>query len=385
MQQVLLVLAVVNLVLVAVVFLQVVIGGRTIVQLRDVEPPADSSDFPQVSLIVAARNEARNIEAGVRSLLALDYLRLELLVVNDRSTDATGAILDRVAAEHPRLNVVRLTELPAGWLGKNHALHYGARRAAGEWLLFSDADVVMEPTALARAVGYLRQEGLDHLCVAPEPTMPTWFLEAFVTTFSVFLSCYARPWKAKDPQSKAHIGIGAFNLLSAKVYEEIGTLAAIAMRPDDDIKLGKLIKLHGKRQEMLGGLGMIRVPWYGSLREAVLGLEKNTFAALDYRVWAAVGATLAILLFNVFPYLGVFLASGAARWIYVVVCLLLWILAWGAAIAVNARRSTALAFPVICLVFVYIQWRSMFVTLKNGGIRWRDTHYPLAELKANRI
>jgi glycosyltransferase involved in cell wall biosynthesis len=385
MQTVLFYLAAANLLMVAAVFSYVVIGGRTIVQLGDGEAPPDTAGMPQVSLIVAARNEARNIEAGVRSLLALDYPNLELIAVNDRSTDSTDEILDRVAAEQPRLNVIHLTELPTGWLGKNHALHYGAMRAKGELLLFTDADVVMAPSAVARAVRRLRQEGLDHLCVAPEPTMPTWFLEAFVTTFSVFLSCYARPWKAKDPRSKAHMGVGAFNLLTAQAYREIGTLEAIAMRPDDDIKLGKLIKLHGKRQEMLGGLGMVRVPWYGSLSEVVRGLEKNTFAAMEYRVWATVGSSLAILLFNVFPFLGVFLATGVARWMYAACCLLLWVLAYGSAIAVNARRSTALAFPLMCVIMVYIQWRSMLLTLANGGIRWRDTHYPLAELKANRV
>ncbi len=385
MQTVLFYLALANLLVVAAVFLSVAIGGRSIVQLRDVTPPEDEEDLPQVSLIVAARNEERNIEAGVRSLLALDYEPLEIIVVNDRSTDRTGAILDRVAAEYPQLKVVHLTKLPPGWLGKNHALHYGAQRASGELLLFTDADVIMEPTTLGRAVGYLRDQGLDHLCVAPEPRMPTWFLEAFVMTFSVFLSCYARPWKAKDPRSNAHIGIGAFNLLWASAYREVGTMEAIAMRPDDDIKLGKLIKMHGKRQEMLGGLGMVAVPWYGSVREVVTGLEKNTFAAVEYRVWAVLGGTSAILLFDVFPFFGVLVTTGAAQAMYAVTCLLLWTLAAGAALSVNARISTALAFPVVCVLFVYIQWRSMWITLKNGGIRWRDTHYPLAELKANRI
>lgn len=204
-------------------------------------------------------------------------------------------------------------------------------------------------------------------------------------TFSVFLSCYARPWKAKDPRSKAHIGIGAFNLLWAQAYHDVGAMEAIAMRPDDDIKLGKLLKLHGKRQEMLGGLGMVIVPWYNSVREVVTGLEKNTFAAVDYRIWAVLGGTLAILILDVFPFIGAFVTNGATQIMYVATCLLLWVLSAGAAHAVNARVSTVLVFPVACLFFVYIQWRSMWLTLKNGGIRWRDTHYPLAELKANRI
>jgi cellulose synthase/poly-beta-1,6-N-acetylglucosamine synthase-like glycosyltransferase len=385
MQTLLFYFAIANLVLVSVVFAACAIGGRSIVKVKEVPLPESDADLPSITLVVAARNEARNIEAGVRSLLALDYPKLELIAVNDRSTDDTGKILDRIAKENPRLMVTHLTELPKGWLGKNHALHWGAEHAKGELLLFTDADVVLEPTTVKRAAKYLCDEGLDHLCISPEPTMPNWFLEAFVVAFSVFLSCYARPWKAKDPRSKAHIGIGAFNLLRLNAYHEIGTLQAIAMRPDDDIKLGKLVKLHGKRQEMLAGIGMVHVPWYSSLREVVVGLEKNTFAAVDYRISAALGGTFAILAFNVFPFIAVFLANGAARWMYVAVCYLLWLLAYGAAVAVNARRTTAFAFPVVCLVFVYIQWRSMALTLANDGIRWRDTHYSLAELKANRI
>ncbi len=384
MESVLFYLALANLALVVGIFIDVVIGGRSVKLLIDVSPE-DPAALPSVSLIVAARNEERHIEAGVRSLLALDYPNLELMVVNDRSTDRTGEILERIAAENPNLTLVHLSELPPGWLGKNHALHYGALQARGEWLLFTDADVVMDPTTLARAMRYVREQGLDHLCLAPKAVMPTWLLEAFVVAFSIFLSCYARPWKAKDPRSKAHMGVGAFNLLSAKTYHEIGTMQAIAMRPDDDIKLGKLVKIHGKRQEMLGGVALVQVPWYGSLREVIVGLEKNTFAAVDYRVGVALAATSCILLFNVFPFIAVFLADGLTRWVYVLACALLWLLAWGAARAIEVRDSTALAFPLVCLLIVYIQWRAMALTLVNGGIRWRDTHYPLAELKANRV
>ncbi|MBW3598394.1 MAG: glycosyltransferase, partial [Planctomycetes bacterium] len=161
-----------NLAIVLLVLADAIVGGRSIRQLKDIASPADTSGMPPVSLIVAARNEERNIEAGVRSLLALEYENLELIVVNDRSTDATGEVLQRVAAEHPELNVVHLTELPEGWLGKNHALHYGTMQAKGDWLLFTDADVVMAPSTLARAMKYVQEQQLDHLCIAPRPVMP---------------------------------------------------------------------------------------------------------------------------------------------------------------------------------------------------------------------
>src|SRR5512133_478831 len=129
--------------------LEVALGWRRIRHLKDVAVPPGSPQ-PRVSLIVSALNEAATIEPALRSLLAIDYPDLELIVINDRSTDATPAIIERVAADAPRMRVVHLRELPSGWLGKNHALHQGAAIATGDYLLFTDADAVFAPSAVAR-------------------------------------------------------------------------------------------------------------------------------------------------------------------------------------------------------------------------------------------
>ena len=377
-------LAAINLTSVVVISAYLIIGGRTVEHLRDF--PADTDDpLPKVSLIVAARNEERNIEAAMRSLLRLDYPDLEITIVDDRSTDRTGEILDSLAREQPRLNVVHLTELPRGWLGKNHALQFGADRSHGEWLLFTDADVVFEPTLLRRAMPLAVSRQIDHLTLLPETKMPTWLLQSFVVTFALFFSILMRPWKVRDPKSSAHIGVGAFNLLRAEAYRSMGGHQPLAMRPDDDIKLGKLVKQCGFRQEVLNGIGLLEVPWYGSVHELLVGLEKNTFAVLEYSVLATLGSVAAILLFDVWPFLAPLFTTGATRWMYVATALLLWLMAWAAAIGIKAPWSCALGFPLGALMFAVIQLRSMFLTLKNGGIRWRDTHYPLAELKANRL
>src|SRR5215210_3285113 len=145
-------------------------GSRSIRRLRDVPPLGGPR--PRVSIIIPARNEERNVEEALRSVLALDYDNLEIEVVDDRSTDRTGEILDRMAAAEPRLRIVHVRELPAGWLGKNHALWLGAAKATGEYLLFTDADIVMDPSALRRAVGAMHKadggDGLDHLTASPE-------------------------------------------------------------------------------------------------------------------------------------------------------------------------------------------------------------------------
>lgn len=375
--------ALVNLVVAVVATGLLVWSGVVIKRLKDVLPLADG--LPSVSLVAAARNEERNIERAVRSLVTLDYPGLEITLVNDRSTDRTGEILDRLAREFPQLHVVHLTQLPAGWLGKNHALHYGALQSHGEWLLFTDADVVFEPTTLRRALAYATAHQIDHLAATPDCHMPSWLLTSFAVTFAMYFSLYVRIWAVRNPRRSAHIGIGAFNLMRASVYRALSGHEAIRMRPDDDLKLGKIVKLGGYRQDVVHGTGMIGVEWYASVGETVRGLEKNAFSGTDYRVGLTAASSAISLAFNAWPFLGVFVASPPAQWLYAAVCATLLFGAWKSARGMNAPWSVALGFPLAVLLLVYIQWRTMLLNYYQDGIRWRDTHYSLAELKANKV
>jgi glycosyltransferase involved in cell wall biosynthesis len=359
-------------------------GNRSIQFLKDLRLPAK---FPshRVSIIIPARNEERNVEEALTSVLEQDYEDLEVIVVNDRSTDRTGSILDEMARASPTFRIVHVQELPRGWLGKNHALYRGAEEASGDLLLFTDADVVMHPTTVSRAVGYMREHQLDHVAIAPDVRMPGVLLQLFVGAFGIFFSLYARPWKARDPKSRRYIGIGAFNLVRRDVYGAVGTHQRIAMRPDDDIKLGKLIKKHGYRQEFLFGTRMLRVEWYASVRELVEGLTKNAFAGVDYRISAIVGASIAQLLTSVWPFLGIFLTHGWTRLLNGVVVLAILALCRESARFLTVAPWFGVAFPVATLLFIYILWRSMLAALFHGGIDWRGTRYPLADLRANKV
>jgi cellulose synthase/poly-beta-1,6-N-acetylglucosamine synthase-like glycosyltransferase len=358
-------------------------GNRSIRRLAAVPPLGGA--LPRVSIVIPARNEERNVEEALRSVLALDYDNLEIDAVDDRSTDRTGEILDRMAAADPRLRVVHIRELPPGWLGKNHALELGAGKATGDFLLFTDADIVMEPTALRRAVAAMEADGLDHLAVAPEIEQPSALFEIFISVFGLFFALFVKPWKVRDPKSPSHVGIGAFNLVRASAYRAVGGHQRIAMRPDDDLKLGKLLKTGGFRQDLMFGLGMLRVEWYASVREMIQGLMKNAFPAVDYRISVVVSATATQLVILVWPFLAVFLTSGPTRWLNLASVLVLLALCWLNAPLAGVRRWTGVGLPVATLLFLYIVWRSMVTILWNGGISWRGTHYPLAELKANRI
>jgi cellulose synthase/poly-beta-1,6-N-acetylglucosamine synthase-like glycosyltransferase len=359
-------------------------SDRAIRRLAEVPLPTTVT-LPGISLIAAAKDEERNIEEAVRSLVAIDYPNLQITLVNDRSRDQTGAILARLAAEFPQLNVVHVTELPAGWLGKNHALQLGAEHSNGDWLLFTDADIVFERTALRRAINYALEHQIDHLAATPDVQMNSWLLHAFVVTFSIYFTLFVKPWRVRDPKRPEHVGIGAFNLIRAEVYRSIGRHEPIRMRPDDDLKLGKIVKKNGYRQDIVHGNGMIAVEWYSSVNEIIVGLEKNAFSGVDYRIGLTVFSTIFSMAFNVWPYLAVWIVPGPARWLYLTAVLWQLLTAAGFARTMKLPMSTALGFPLTVTLFTYIQWRSMILTYYRGGIRWRDTHYLLADLKANRV
>lgn len=379
-------LAAVNLFLALLSSLQLLLGDRLIVKLQDVDISSlPDAPLPRVSIIIPARNEERDIEEALQSLLSQDYDNLEILTVNDRSCDRTGEILDSAAKNNPQLRVMHLTELPPGWVGKNYALHYAAERSSGELLLFTDADVVMAPSTIRRAVVYARDNEIDHLSVWPEVRMPTWLLRSFAIVFALYFNAWIRPWKAKNPKSRAYVGIGAFNLIAAEVYRAIGTHKVIAMRPDDDLKLGKIVKQHGYRQEMLNGIGFIYVPWYASVGELTEGFMKNPSAAVNYNVPVMVLATVPILVLDIWPVIAVFLTTGITRLLYTAVLLVYLLLGWRTAGALNIKQWCVLGFPLAMLLHVYILWRAALHTLINNGISWRDTHYSLAELKANKV
>jgi len=377
-------IAAATLILTIVTSLDLVIGNRRVRALCEVSP-VPSSDATRVSIIVAARNEQRNIREALQSLLELNYPDYELIVVDDRSEDDTGAILDEMSCRYERLRVIHVDFLPPGWLGKNHALWVGSQRASGEYLLFTDADIVMEPTVVTRAIGFMEQNRLDHLAATPSVRMPTVFLEMFGASFIIFFSLFSRPWKARDPKSRFHIGIGAFNMVRKSAYLQVGGHQTIRLRPDDDIKLGKIMKKGGCRQDAAYAPEFLAVEWYASVREVVRGLEKNAFSGADYNIPLVLFGSLFHLLCSVWPFLAVFVTSGATRGLYLAIVVLLLAVVADSTRFHDSRPWYALGYPLTSALFVYILMRTMLLNLMQGGIYWRGTFYSLKELKQNRV
>jgi glycosyltransferase involved in cell wall biosynthesis len=348
----------------------------------DVPPWNEGGHAPSVCIVVPARNEAEHVEAAVRSLLALDYPRFRIIAVNDRSTDGTGEILDRLAAEAPAcLQVIRVASLPPDWLGKTHAMWMAAQRASEDWLLFTDADVCYRADALRRAVGYAEASHGDHLAVFPRIETRTIGGHALVAFFGMLFMFWHRPWKVADPGAADCIGLGAFNLIRREAYERVGTWKALAMAVVDDMMLGEAVKRHGLAQRAAIGLDLVSVSWVRDGREVVRNLTKNFFAVTRYKWFLALGACAVLLLLNVAPFAGVVVAP---RWSK---------LGFGAAVMaigtvyVRMSRQSAISplyvflHPLSALVFIYTLLRSMMLTLWRGGVVWRGTKYPLDDLR----
>ncbi len=279
--------------------------------------------------------------------------------------------------------MVTIDDLPAGWLGKCHAMQAGAVAASGEWLLFTDADVFMKPDTLKRAMDYTLAERADHLALAPSCVMPSWILTVLVSTFVVFFKLFIKPALVSDPKSSAHVGIGAFNLVRTEAYRAIGGHERVRLRPDDDVKLGKVIKQKGYRQRFASGIGLIWVPWYASLGQMLRGLEKNSFAGVDYKLGKLVGANLFSLLLFVVPFCWLPWADGLSWWLLLASCCLVLSVGVRSALSAGYRIDHGLFFPLGVLLFLFTFDRAVLLTLLRGGIFWRDTFYALDELKRN--
>ncbi len=355
-------------------------GMRRVPHLTRVGALPDA-ECPRVSILVAARDEATGLPQALPTLLAQDYPDYQIIVVNDRSTDATPQILDDIARRDQRLKVIHLQELPPGWLGKPHALTVAYQHAGGEWLAIADADARWAPTLLRRALALVRHEGWDHLSVIFSIDLQGFWEKAVVPWWLLSFLFWLEAWEVSNPKSRRYAGTGAFQLVRRATYEAIGTHRRLAMEVVEDVKLGKLVKQGGFRSGIAWSDELVRMPCYPGLRGIVAGFTKNTFAGCNYCLSLLFFNLALLFIFHLLPYLGLLLAHGSARalaGISVLVPILL--CAYGGR---YCRVSLFYAFTnaLGAAVFFYLLLHSAFVVLRRGGVTWRDTFYPLDELR----
>jgi glycosyltransferase involved in cell wall biosynthesis len=363
-----------------------IISIKRLPALRDQHTPVPDV-WPRLSVLIPACNEAANLESAVATLLQQDYPDLEIILVDDRSTDGTGEIIERLARENPRIRAVHVETLPRGWLGKVHALHRGVERASGDWLLFTDADVHFGAAILRRAVALVLHQRVDHLALIPRTIQKSFWLELAVNTFGLLFFITTRAASVNRPGSKAFVGIGAFNLVNAERFHRTPGFEWLRLEPGDDVGLGMMIKQSGGTTRLAFAYEDLSLQWYPSVTAMFKGLEKNLFGpGSRYRWWLMLIQVGVIWALVAAPYvsLALGLAHGLAP---------LWT-AGAAAISMQlifpvcfvADRKTKgfilLLFPVGVLLITAMMLRAGYQCLKNGGIDWRGTHYPIDQLRA---
>jgi Glycosyl transferase family 2 len=347
-------------------------------------PEGAGPALPRVTAVVPCRNEERAVESAVSSLLAQDLPDLRVVAVDDRSTDATAAILDRLAGRDPRLEVIHVGPLPPGWLGKNHACAAGAARARSEWILFTDGDVVFAPDALRRALRLAVGRGLGHLAMLPRFVAPGFAERAFVTAFASLLAPVARLWELPFPGTRGCFGVGAFNLVRRAEYEAAGGHGRIALEVVDDLKLGLLLRRSGVPQGVAHSEGRISVRWQHGFLASALGLVKNAFAALEYRTDLALAAAALGAFAALGPLLLALLAPSPAARLLAAAALALSVLhhAISARDLAGGSGVEGLLLPPCLLVLSAVLVASAAAAHLRGGVVWRGTAYRLEELRA---
>jgi glycosyltransferase involved in cell wall biosynthesis len=343
--------------------------------------------MPRVSIVVPARDEQQHVAAALASFAAQDYDNLELIAVDDRSRDATGEIMERTAAEAIaaraglRFEVIHVRDLPAGWLGKTHAMWLAAQRTTGDWILFTDADVKLRADAVRRALVYAEDVKADHLVLFPTHALETVGERMALAGFGMLFVFGHRPWKVSDPKAKDCIGVGSFNLVRKSVYESIGTFRALRLAIVEDMKLGERVKARGFSQHNVLGPGLLDLRWGDGGLGIVRNLTKNLFAVLEYRWLRALGACFLWLALNLLPFLGLWLASGWSKAGFAMAVIAIAVLYAG----MDSRMSPyVLLHPLNSLIIAYALVRSMVATLWHGGVTWRGTKYDLEELRGSR-
>jgi glycosyltransferase involved in cell wall biosynthesis len=229
-----------------------------------------------VSAIVPARNEEATIASCIQSLAAQPEIN-EILVINDQSTDGTATELGRLSARHSQLRILETTSVPSGWVGKNYAASLGAAEAAGDWLLFTDADGFHLPGAMARALADAAATGAGLVSYSPEQEMHTWWERALIPFIYTRLARKFSYDDVNDPESPAAAANGQYLLIRRGDYARIGGHAAVAREVLEDVALARLAKQAGVRLHFASGVGIIRVRMYRTFGAMWEGWTKNLF------------------------------------------------------------------------------------------------------------
>jgi chlorobactene glucosyltransferase len=364
------------------------------IQISKSPPPADSVS-PLISIIIPARNEARNIQ---RCLVALDsqtYPNLELIVVDDRSTDTTPRILEAFAAaspghqqrdDSPSITIIHGKDLPTGWAGKPHALTQGYSVAQGEWLCFLDADTFASPDLIASTYQAANSLQADLLSILTYQELGSFWEKVILPLVFTALSVGFPAKRVNDPNKPDAIANGQFILIRRSVYNAVGGHQAVRAEIAEDKALAVLVKGSGYRLVVGDGRELARTRMYTSLPEIWEGWTKNIFLGLQDRLWLlALGAVIGLIgalilpLWTVLSLAWVIKGSGWLAYLAIAQSLCLWIFLLYNRIRVSKAMDIspgyALTLPLGALIFTMMVVTSAFNVLSGKGVTWRGRSY----------
>ncbi|HEX3184281.1 MAG TPA: glycosyltransferase family 2 protein [Pyrinomonadaceae bacterium] len=363
----------------------VVLTARGLTRQRSLAPSSNlrltESDAPLVSILVPARNEEhRVLEACIRSILAQDYGNFEVIAVDDRSTDQTGAILERLAKRDDRLRVIEGEELPGGWLGKPYAMQQAMNYARGEWILATDADMIFEPSALRTALDHALDNNGDALTLIPLFEAVSFWERVMIPTWEWVFLMFAIFYRIDDPKSDRAVGLGGFFLMRRTVLDRVGGYEALKDEVMEDARLAERIKRSGAGFLVEPAPALIRTRMYKTFREMWECSTKNWFSGVNFSFPFAMLCVVSMYLVAVVPPLIalaalVAIASGTDLSALLVPATLSWLLQM-LVMAIIIRRSEvsvayALTVPLgLGLLYAMLFDSSVRITM-GTGVMWK--------------
>ncbi len=347
------------------------------ISLFEQEDPPVLDEWPRLSIIISACNEAQTIQPAISTILEQDYPNLEIILVDDRSTDETGEIIENISKRDSRVKTIHITQLPERWLGKVHALYVASKKITGEWILYTDADVHLRQGTLRKAIALCASCSYDHFSLLPRVHTSAFWHEIVLRSFGFLL--------LQDIRSLHFCGIGAFNLVKRSALEKTEGFPWLRMEVADDMGLGLLLQRSGARNGYAFAFHQVSLTWYPSIGTMVRGLGKNAVCAAQYSLyksfifaiclWAVVGGPLLVLLHPGLPYLSVF-GIGAY-------CLLV-VVAVAAQTRLRVNFLPSLFLPAGLMFISLVVLRSGILCKLHGGVSWRGTHYKTEDLMMGR-
>lgn len=374
-----------------VVYIAAIYAGRRKMLLlrRPPVPPSNPpATPPSVTIMIPAKDEGERIRACIESALAQDYPNFDVIAVDDRSTDNTGAVMDELAAKYPRLRVIHITQPPAqGWTGKNNALHTAAAEAKGDWLLFVDSDVVLERDALSASMAVLLRKKFDMISLLPKLESHSVWESLLVPLAASAASSMYLIALTNTQETKTAFANGQFLMISRPAYDAIGRHEVVRDRYCEDVEIARLVKEKGLRPRVSWGNDFCAVRMYSSLGAIFRGWSRIYYAARVGSPWRVLAAATFVIVCGFSAYAA--LAWGVYRLVTAAPAFpgaATWLAASGTHLALltfavatlyhwsgNPRRN-ALLFPLggSMLLGIFARALHMCVTKK---VEWRGTAY----------